>query len=54
MKVNYSKLDTALRELKRGRKEQKYFISTAKHYKQTGKDDAETPYNIVNMKQLQC
>ena len=33
VEVNYLKLDTALRELKRGRKEQKYSVSTAQHHK---------------------
>ena len=54
VKMIYSQLDTALKELKKERKTQKYFISTAQHHKQTDEDDAETLYNIVNVKQLQC
>ena len=52
--VTYSALDAALKELKKGRKARKFSVPTAQHYKQTGEDDAETPYNIVNVEQLQC
>ena len=52
--VTYSALGAALKELKKGRKARKFFVPTAQHHEQTGEDDAETPYNIVNVKQLQC
>ena len=52
--VIYSALDAALKKLKKGRKARKFFVPTAQHHKQTGEDDARTPYNIVNVEQLQC
>ena len=54
VKIIYPQLDTAFRELKKGRKTQKYFILTAQHHEQTEKNEAETLYNIVNVEQLQC
>ena len=53
VEVVYPKLDVALRELKKGRKARKYSVPTARHHERTGKDDAGTPYDIVNVEQLQ-
>ena len=53
VEVNYPKLDTALKELKKGRKARKFSVPTARHHEQTGEDDAGTPYDIVNVEQLQ-
>ena len=52
--VTYSALDAALKKLKKGRKTRKFSVLTAQHHKQTGEDNAKTPYNIINVKQLQC
>ena len=52
--VTYSALDAALKKLKKGRKIRKFSVPTAQHHEQTDEDDAGTPYNIVNVKQLQC
>ena len=52
--VTYSALDATLKKLKKGRKVRKFSVSTAQHHKQTDENDAETPYNIVNVEQLQC
>ena len=51
--VTYPALDAALKELKKGRKARKFSVPTARHHEQTGEDDAGTPYNIVNVEQLQ-
>lgn len=54
VEVAYPQLDAALRELKKGRKARKYSVPTAQHHERTGEDEAGTPYNIVNVEQLQC
>ena len=51
--VTYPALDAALKELKKGRKARKFSVPTARHHEQTGEDDAGTPYDIVNVEQLQ-
>ena len=54
VKVTYPQLDTAFRKLKKERKIWKYSVLTAQHHEQTEKNEVRTPYNIVNVEQLQC
>ena len=46
----YSDLATAIKELQKGGKEQRYSVS---HQLKTGANDTSSPYNIVSVEQLQ-